>query len=690
VSAPRPHARLLAVAIAILAGPASAGTDEPWLEREASPYLREHARDGTLWRPWGSEAFDEARRRRALVLVSIGEWSDVPGRVLETDVLGAPETTAALARYVAIKVDRDERPDVARVYAAAALVADAPFPSGPFVAILTPDARPVRVLALSLDGRPVVGLGATLGHAADAFAANPGETEARAGASVAALREAQTSEAPRRPLGRDVVDRALLGLKEAFLPRQGAFGGPPLLPPHGALRLLLQQAGAPNGAEALRIATLTLDAIGKGSLRDAAAGGFFHQAEDEGWRRPSPAKTLADNALLLRAYAAAYELTGRDDYESAAKATARFLTAVLADPDGGFRAATRATTAGAVETDERVFAGANGLAIGALASGAHFLPGATDAARAAAARVLERLGPAGSLRRAAVAQEARGDAVLEDYAYLAEGLLDLHDATEDARWRKDAAVLVDAAIVRFLDPRSDGFFDGPGSDPLLPARLRDGYDGSLPNANGVMASVLVRLAAATGEKRYAEQARRTVSAFLGDLQRAPRGIETLAAAASLVLGAPHPSTGTADAPLPAREVRGPVTVEASVSSPSVRPGQDLEARVRLAIAAGWRVNAHRPGPKDLVGLTVGVPGALLVAGAPRYPSGRPYPQTFSAEAAAGLEGEATVAVPLRVPADAPAGEQRVRVRVGFQACDARACQGPESVVLETPLVIARP
>jgi hypothetical protein len=89
-------------------------------------------------------------------------------------------------------------------------------------------------------------------------------------------------------------------------------------------------------------------------------------------------------------------------------------------------------------------------------------------------------------------------------------------------------------------------------------------------------------------------------------------------------------------------------------------------------------------------LSVGVPGALLLAGSPRYPPGRPFPQTFSAEAAAGLAGEATVAIPLRVPPGALPGEQRVRVRVGFQACDARACQGPESVVLEAPLVIARP
>src|SRR5262249_60436788 len=129
------------------------------------------------------------------------------------------------------------------------------------------------------------------------------------------------------------------------------------------------------------------------------------------------------------------------------------------------------------------------------------------------------------------------------------------------------------------------------------------------------------------------------------LQRAPRGLETLAASASLLLGGPAVAAAATEAPLPAREVRGPVTLEASVSSPTVRPGQDLEARGRLPIAQGWRVNAHRPGPKALVGLTVGLPGAWLVAGSPRYPPGRPFPQTFTAETAAGLAGEAPSAVP---------------------------------------------
>jgi uncharacterized protein len=676
----------LTVAAAGSASPADAGR----LERESSPYLREHAQDPVDWRPWSREAFDEARRERRPVFLSVGEWASVRGRALEGEVLGEPETVAVLRRTVPIKLDRDERPDVARVYEAAALRAEeSPLEPGPFVAVLTPDGRPLRGLSLSQGGRPAAGFAALLARLVDEYDASRDEIETRAGLAMAALREAQKPEPPRGPLGRDVVDRALKGLSESFDARHGGFGLAPKAPPHASLRLLLQEAAGGGSAPALRMATVTLDALARSRLRDPAAGGFFRGCADEAWQRPEPEKRLVDNALLLRAYAAAHDLTGRSDYRDVAETLVRFLTSGLADPAGGFRAGMR-TEGGATETDERVFAGANGLAIGALASAGAQLqrPSDVDAARSAAVRVLERLGPPDRLNHHVLADVARGDPALEDYAYLAEGLLDLYDATHEPRWRAESAALVDAASVRFLDPRQDGFFDAGASDPLVPARLRDGYDGVLPGANGVIASVLLRLAAATGETRYAELGRRTVLAFLGDLQRTPRGMETLAAAASLVLG--RPAAPAVEAPWPVREIRGPVTVEAALSAPSARPGQDLEARVRLTIAAGWRVNAHVPGPKDLVALTVALPGASFAAGAPRYPPGRPFSRPFSTQAAAGLEGEATIAVPLRIPASAASGEQRVRLRIGFQACDARDCRGPESVLLEAPLTIARP
>ncbi len=144
---------------------------------------------------------------------------------------------------------------------------------------------------------------------------------------------------------------------------------------------------------------------------------------------------------------------------------------------------------------------------------------------------LGALGPWTDLARCSDGETRCGAAYLEDYAFLAEALLDLHDATGDVRWSEEAGRAIDAAIGRFLDAGSGGFFDTDAAHEPLPARLKDAYDAERPSANGVMVSVLTRLARATGERRYAELARGTVRAFSGDLEKAPRGLETLAASA---------------------------------------------------------------------------------------------------------------------------------------------------------------
>jgi hypothetical protein len=166
--------------------------------------------------------------------------------------------------------------------------------------------------------------------------------------------------------------------------------------------------------------------------------------------------------------------------------------------------------------------------IGALATSGRVLARHADveAARQAAGAVMESAGPAGALRHSPT--DTKGSALLQDYAYLAEGLLDLHDATGEPRWRDDAALLVDAAISHLWDPAGGGFFGAQQPGPL---RLENGRDTELPSANGVMASVLLRLGRATGETRYSRLAQKTIEAFLPELERDPRGMETLAAAA---------------------------------------------------------------------------------------------------------------------------------------------------------------
>jgi len=652
-----------------------------------SPFLREHAKDGVAWHPWADATFDRARRDRRPLLIVIGRAPSDRCRIRLGEVVTDPAVLEALERrFVPVLVDRDERPDLADAASLALGLLGANETGLPMALVLTPEARPLAGRSLAPPGA-ADRLRALLLRSAGDWAERRGAAEAFAGANAAALREAQAPAPGRAPLAREVVDRALRGLAESFDAKHGGFGVAPKAIPHGALRLLLAEHARTGRPETLRPAVVTLLAMAGGALRDRTTGAFHSEALDDDWRVAASEATLADNALLLRAYTLAHEATGEALLREAALGIAGWARGSMRDSGGGFQAATWRDPAGDEGRDPRVFAGANGLVIGALAtSGARLVrPDDLEGARAAASAVLARLGPATSLRRYALGDSARGSAFLEDYAGLAEGLLDLAEATREGRWRHEAQALVDAALARFSDPEGRGFFDTDDGPGRLLVRTRSAFDGGLPSANGVFASVLLRLASGTGESRYGELARRSAEAFRGELQQAPSGMETMAEAVAELLGPARPAA--APAALASRAVAGPVTLEAELVPPRAKAGDAVLGRVHVRLAEGWHVNAHRPGPKDLVGLTVSIPGEGMDAAPPRYPEPTFLRRRFSPETAGVHAGEAAVTVALRIPAGAHPGPLRVRFRAAFQACRGEDCRPPESVLLEAPLEV---
>jgi uncharacterized protein YyaL (SSP411 family) len=531
---------------------------------------------------------------------------------------------------VAVRVDRDERPDVADLVRLSLVTLSD---------VVDEDPDAAAWLALTPEGRPIAGASMrsspptrdSLAGIADAYRERRGEVEARAGAAAARIVSAQASEPPRGALDGAVVARALRGVRDST--------GAATLP--GPIRLLLAEHARAATTDSGRALAQALDSL-------ARAAGTPH--------------SLVNESLHLRALVEGHAAVYRD----AAETVAARLERAPRDEAGAFMM---------TAADRRVFAFANGLAIGALALSASALEREADgreAARAAEA-VIQRLGPWPSLARCTGVAGRCGAAFLEDYAFLIEGLLDLQEATNDARWRDEAVAAAEAAIARFLDVSVGGFFDTDAAHAPLPARLRDGYDGARPSANGVMATVLQRLARETGERRYAELARATIQSFLGDLQRAPKGMESLAAAAAVMLGEPDRPVA-AEASRPSREERGPVTVEASLSAAKARPSGALEARIRLVMAEGWTINGPRPAA-GLVPLTISAPGIHLLTSPVRFPEGGAY------------QGEATVVVPLRVRPTAPPGSAPARLSVRFQACRGNRCEAPESVILEVPFEV---
>jgi uncharacterized protein YyaL (SSP411 family) len=617
------------------------------------------------WRAWGEQAFEEARRADKPVLLLITDPACGPCREDERDALADADAAVLVnAGFVGVRADRVDRPDLADLYAA---VLDVP-PTrrrGALLVFLLPDGRPYAAqwgLTRS-DREASPGLRTLATRRLSDFRHDRAGVETAAARNLERLRRAQRSDAPRGPLGRDVVDAALAGLTESFDAAGGGFRPSGEVPP-GAPRLLLEENGRRSNPASLRMASASLDRLAE---RGRSAG------------------VLWLDAVLLRGLAQSCAMTGTTAHRAAAETLAMRTRAEMRDARGGF-IALRASDGEAA--DDRVIAGWNGLMIGALATSGSLVgrPEDVEAAAESAARVLERMGPAASLRHSARGEVPGGSAFLDDYAYLADGLLDLHQATGEPRWLTQAAALVDAAVGRFLDPADGGFFTTDAAHAPLPVRLKQAFDTPLPSANGVMARVLLRLDRATGEKRYGELARATVGAFRGDLQRAPRGMETLVGAASEILAGGTGVVASAGA-RPARQVAGPVALEATLSSASVHPGAALEARLHLKVADGWRIVAREPGVKDLFGLTVSVLGEGLATDGPRYPEPRHERGPWNTGAVSVYAGDVTITVPLRVDRRTLPGEKRVGLRVVFQPCEASGCQPPLSARLEVPVTI---
>jgi uncharacterized protein YyaL (SSP411 family) len=598
---------------------------------------------------WSAAPFASARQQGRPLAVLV---TDAAHAAEEAAWRADPVVAARLsADFVEVRVDRALRPDLAEVLGMAVRERTG-FDGLPLLAALASDGRPLVGLtgARALDPAEMPGFA----DAVLAIALAGSKPDERSSAALDSVRAAQKPSPALRPLDLPTVEAATRAAIAA--PELGRPDGPF---PHAAIGLLLAEYQRARGPEVLKLATTALD------LRLARP-------------RDSSGAPVAEQAVALATWARAHDVAGRAPYgEEAARRAALLRQSRRADgclPESA--------------ADDRVIAQTNGLAVGALALTGRVAGRAADveAARAAAACVLARLGPAGALSRGDGAPE--GSAFLDDHAALIAGLLELYDATGEARWRTEAQAVADAALGRFLDVEGGGFFlTDAAHEPAL-ARLKHAFDGALPSANGTMALALLHLSRATAEPRYAALARPTVDAFLGDLQRAPRALLTLGAAAVELVGPARTADG-GPAAAPSTVTRGAVTLHARAPQAPVRAGGRADLEVELAVAPGVFVVAHGVVARDLAGFGVSVPFEGSRGATPRYPTAQARTFSWSRDPVGVYGGTTVVPVSVVLARDLPPGPQPVRVRVVFQACDASGCRPPDSATLEVPVTVAK-
>ncbi|GAA0407647.1 thioredoxin domain-containing protein [Acrocarpospora corrugata] len=539
-----------------------------------SPYLLQHAGNPVDWWEWGEPAFAAARDRDVPLLISVGysacHWCHVMAHESFED-----EATAAMMneRFVNVKVDREERPDVDAVYMGAtqAMTGQGGWPMTVFA---TPDGRPFY--AGTYFPRPQF---RRLLHGIAQAWATDRQTVLDQGTNVVqALNE--RAGLPAGPLpSRDTLAGAVRNLADAFDAARGGFGAAPKFPPSMVLEFLLR-AGT---ADAMAMAEKTLDAMARGGLYDQLGGGFARYSVDAEWIVPHFEKMLYDNALLLRVYTHWWRATGSTLGRRIALETADWLLREMRTPEGGFASALdadsegeegrfyvwtpeqlrevlgdedgawatavfevtgtfehgssvlqlltdpddrdrfervrRALLAAREERvrpgrDDKVVTGWNGLAIAALAeAGALFdRDDLIDAAGTAAALLLDlHIADDRLLRASRAGQAGHNAGVLEDYADLAEGLIALYGVTGDTRWFTGARGLLATVLARFGDGEG-GFYDTADDGERLFQRPRDPTDNATPSGQFAAAGALLSYAALTGSSAHREAAEAALGA----------------------------------------------------------------------------------------------------------------------------------------------------------------------------------
>jgi uncharacterized protein YyaL (SSP411 family) len=312
-----------------------------------SPYLLQHADNPVDWWQWGDEAFAEARRRDVPVLLSVGYAACHWCHVMAHESFEDAETAALMnARFVNIKVDREERPDVDAVYMTAT---QAMTGSGgwPMTCFLTPDGEPFHC-GTYYPPRPRPGTPSfrDLLAAVDKAWTSQDPDVRGAGARVVAELSRQTGPLQESTVDSPVLDGASVSLLGEFDRRNGGFGAAPKFPPSMVLEFLLRHHERTGSVEALSIVERTATAMATGGIYDQLAGGFARYSVDAGWVLPHFEKMLYDNALLLRVYTHLTRLTGSARYRAVVAETAGFLLDRLRTPEGGFAASLDADTNG--------------------------------------------------------------------------------------------------------------------------------------------------------------------------------------------------------------------------------------------------------------------------------------------------------------------------------------------------------
>ena len=506
------------------------------LAQATSPYLLQHAHNPVDWHEWGEEALARARAERKPILLSIGYSACHWCHVMAHESFEDAEVAGLMNdRFVNVKVDREERPDVDAVYmeATQALTGQGGWPMTVF---LDPDGRPFFAGTYFPRERRggMISFPELCERIGELWRSRRDDLEEQAGQLTAALgRSAQLDPGDGLP-GAGVLDDAVAQLAGDHDPRGGGFGGAPKFPQAMSLDFLVGEldadlAGAPEAGapadELVAVVETSLDAMASGGIYDHVGGGFARYSVDARWLVPHFEKMLYDQALLARAYLHAWQVTGHARYRQVLDETVGYVLRDLRHEGGGFMSSEDADSEGEeglfyVWTPGDLLAALDGDE--ALAAEVSAFYGVTPDGNFEGRTILNRLHARGDLARPPAIEEARArlfayreqrvrpglddKALTEWNGLMLATLAEAAAATGRTDWL-DAAVANGEFLLRELR-RPDGRW--------LRSWQADGGARHLAFAadHAALVDAFVRLAEATGEARWLAAARSTADALV--------------------------------------------------------------------------------------------------------------------------------------------------------------------------------
>jgi uncharacterized protein len=595
------------------------------LAREKSPYLLQHAHNPVDWFAWNDEAFEKARHEGKPIFLSIGYSTCHWCHVMERESFENERVAEYLnAHFVSVKLDREERPDVDKIYMTF-VQATAGSGGWPMSVFLTPDLKPffggTYFPPDNRHGRP--GFLQVLHHITELWrkrqkdivtSANETQVQLEKVTKILSAGDAILTDA--------ALKNAAAIFKKSYDARNGGFGGAPKFPQPSMPQLLLRCAKRFRDHEAERMVLHTCERMAAGGIHDQLAGGFARYSVDAEWLVPHFEKMLYDNAQLVHLYLDAYLVSREEKFAAVARSILDYVLRDMTHPEGGFYSAEDADSEGqegkfycwtydelskllspeefnvAVQyfgisaegnfvdhshphplrglnvlsianpvpkgddnllasakekmlaarakrvrphLDDKILASWNGLMLGAFARASAVLGEAKyrTAAEKNLQFIREKLWTSGKapalFHRWRDGQRDQAQ-LLEDYAFLLSGVIELYEATLEPGHLDFVIELANAMLEKFFDAENGGFWQSASKDLIL--RLKDDYDGAEPSGNSVAAMSLLKLGAITGQKNFTQAAEKTFQLFAERLQKFPQAVPFLLQALDFSLQEP--------------------------------------------------------------------------------------------------------------------------------------------------------